>query len=471
MRIDYSPDPIAAKFIRSKSFYNFIVGPVGSAKTTAILFKILFHAQQQEPGPDGVRRTRWVVIRNTMPQLKDTTISSFFEWFKPGQMGRWVSGRTMFIFEFGDIYAEVLFRPLDTPDDVSRVLSLEVTGAVLDEFVEIPKEIVEAVSGRCGRYPSKHGGGATWWGMWGASNPGNEDQWWYEWLDVENRGTRPKNLSYFVQPSGFSPHAENIKNLPGGRQYYENLSEGKSEEWIRKFIHAEWGYSISGKPVYGQLFKPDIHVAKEPLKFDPLGEIVVGFDAGLTPAAIFGYQDAHGRVLVLDELVSSNMGARRFCREKLIPKLSRRFPKNQIRFVCDPAALIRAQTDEASVVDVLEEELGVEVDTAYSNTLSDRIGAVEEYLTRLTPVGPAYVVDPRCTTLIRGFRSGYRYNVNTKGDVSPKPLKNEYSHPHDANQYMCMGFQTPARGSLVREKFPGLLANSGSSGLSSYSRW
>lgn len=470
MEINYSPEPIAARFIRSKSFYNFIIGPVGSAKTTAILFKILFHARQQRPGPDGIRRTRWVVVRNTAPQLKDTTINSFMTWFKPGQVGKWISGRTMFVFEFGDVYAEVMFRPLDTPDDVSRVLSLEVTGAILDEFVEIPKEIVEALSGRCGRYPSPHEGGASWWGMWGASNPGNEDAWWYDWLDVEDRGTRPANMSYYEQPSGFSHDAENLANLPGGRGYYDNLCEGKSPEWIKQFIEVQWGYSLSGKPVY-KVFSPEIHIAKEPIQFDPRANVVIGFDAGLTPSAIFGVEDSLGRVLVLDELVSDNMGAQRFCRELLIPKMQTRFPHASFTVVCDPAVVQRAQTNEQAVKDILEEELGFDVETAHSNALAERINAVESRLTRLTQLGPAYLIDPRCLVLIRGFRSGYHYAINTKGAKAATPAKNEYSHPHDANQYMCMGFENVVRKQSIRKKFPGLFAGDSGRNIAGYARW
>jgi hypothetical protein len=99
-----------------------------------------------------------VIVRNTGNQLNDTTIPSWNLWFKDGIAGQWKATHKTFILRFGDVECEVLFRPLDTPDDVSRVLSLEVTFAILDEFVEIPKEIREALSGRCGRYPSKNDG-------------------------------------------------------------------------------------------------------------------------------------------------------------------------------------------------------------------------------------------------------------------------------------------------------------------------
>ena len=179
MQIDYKPAPTVEEFIKDyipgELFYDFIVGPFGSAKTTGALIKILYMASLQEPSElDGIRRSRCVVVRNTAPQLRDTTISSWNYWFKDGVAGKWFATRNTFLLKQGDIECEVMFRALDTADDISRVLSLEVTFAVLDEFVQIAPEIVEALSGRCGRYPPKIEGGATNFGMWGASNPGEE---------------------------------------------------------------------------------------------------------------------------------------------------------------------------------------------------------------------------------------------------------------------------------------------------------
>ena len=453
--VEYTPPPTVSAFISSEKFYNFIVGPVGSGKTTGMLFKILYHAARQAPNPnDGIRRTRWVIIRNTMPQLKDTTLKSFFSWFTPGVAGHWAVTDKVFTFRFDDVEAEVLFRPLDTPDDVGRVLSLEVTGACLDEFVEIPKDIIEALSGRCGRYPPEKDGGPTWHGMWGASNPGNEDNWWYDWMygdwadthradGTTETGAEAKErlFNYFEQPSGLSAEAENLDNLPGKRGYYTNLCVGKSDAWIRQFVKVEWGYSLSGTPVW-PAFHRNLHVSDTPLKPIPGLPILIGFDAGLTPAAILGQQDSHGRVLILRELVATNMGARRFCREKLAPLLHS-FGNHSFEFslIGDPAITQRAQTDEATVASILAEELGLPVVPAQTNALAARLDAVEKYLTLLTDVGPALLLDPGCKTLIRGMAGGYRYEINRKGDRAPTPKKDAYSHPADALQYLCLGFQ------------------------------
>lgn len=464
--INYTPPPTVAAFIRSPTFYNFIIGPVGSGKTTGIIMKILYHAQTQAPSPiDGVRRTRFVVVRNTGPMLRDTTIKSFFEWFQPGVAGLWRATDKDFIFSFGDVHCEVLFRPLDTPDDVGRVLSLEVTGAILDEYIEIPKDIVEALSGRCGRYPSAKNGGCTWAGMWGASNPGNEDNWWYDWLyrawpDVQHEdGTVEKGdvakarmFTYFEQPDGLSPQAENLQNLRGGQNYYKNLIVGKTDAWINQFVRVQWGFSLRGQPVW-KAFKTNLHVAQQRVNPLPFVPVTIGFDAGLTPAAIIGQMDSFGRIIILAEVVSEGMGARRFCREKLLPTLNRLgLMGAEFSLVGDPAINQRAQTDERTVASILAEELKFPVVAASSNDLASRIGAVDDCLVSLTEVGPAFVVDPECRVLIRGMAGGYRYPINARGERVDKPEKNSFSHPCDALQYLCMGLRRNLLAAKRREQ-------------------
>jgi hypothetical protein len=39
--------------------------------------------------------------------------------------------------------------------------------------------------------------------------------------------------------------------------------------------------------------------------------------------------------------------------------------------------------------------------------------------------------------LINGFDGGYHYEYNQSEQLRDKPEKNEYSHPHDALQYIC----------------------------------
>jgi hypothetical protein len=136
----------------------------------------VLHGELQEPGPDGIRRTRAVIVRNTGNQLNDTTSSSVELLVQAGQAGDWEATKKNFTLRFGDVECEVLFRPLDRPEDVARVLSLEVTFAIIDEFVEIPKQIVEALSAGAGAIRAKVMGGATNWGHVGVVQPVDRGQ-------------------------------------------------------------------------------------------------------------------------------------------------------------------------------------------------------------------------------------------------------------------------------------------------------
>lgn len=435
--INYSPSKTVKEFIKDyrpgSLFYDWIIGPIGSAKTTGLFFKLVYMAGLQKPDINGIRRTRAVIVRNTLPQLKDTTIASWNRWFQEGVAGHWKLTENKFILKFNDIECEVLFRPLDTPEDVARVLSLEVTFAIIDEFVNLPREIIDSLSGRLGRYPAA----CTNFGMWGASNPDTEDNWWYDYLHKE----LPANAHYFLQPSGLSPDAENLDNLPKG--YYENIAQGKSEAWIQQFIYAQWGFSAVGTPVVAT-FNNLLHIAKSPLKYNPELPLVIGVDPGLAGSAlIFGQEDLHGRLLVLGELVQSNYGARRLITEKLKPYIRQYFPnipKENIIIAPDPAAANRAQTDERAVIDDFKKFFAVSIET--NNRLAKRLDAIDNYTARLTDVGPALLIDAeKCPILTRALKGGWRYVLDPKkGMTKPEPEKNAYSHPGDAFGYLCRYF-------------------------------
>lgn len=459
--INYTPPKTVSAFIadhrKGELFYSWITGPIGSGKTTGNFFKLCYMAKLQEPGPDGIRRSRAVVVRNTLPQLRDTTIASWLMWFKDGQAGDWHATNYKFVLRFDDVECEVLFRPLDTPEDIARVLSLEITFAILDEFVRIPREIIDSLSARCGRYPATKDGGATNWGMWGASNTDTEDNWWFDYLhdraavfkghaarDENDReraaralaGERIPNATVFVQPSGFDVAAENLENLPGGRDYYIQQADGKKKAWIKQFIEVEWGYSAAGMPVVSS-FNSGLHVAKKELLFNPLLELVVGLDPGLGGMGwSFTQQDLDGRLLCLGELVLENVGIERAITDHVKPYLRRRFPEANVVIAPDPAAANRAQTDERAVVDVVKRHFHVQIET--NNRLPLRLDAIDYFAARLTAEGPALLLDPvHCPRTIRALAGGWRYAVNLRKGVvqGAAPEKNQHSHIGDGFGY------------------------------------
>lgn len=431
--INYTPSKTVKEFFESNAKMRVIMGPVGSGKSVGMCFEVLRRAMAQEKGADGFRRTRFAVVRETVRQLSDTTIKTWLDWFPDKVCGNFMRTTKTYFLEIGDIRCEVMFRALDDADDVANLNSLELTGAWFNECRDIAPEIVDAMSKRIGRYPSKRDGGPTWHGMWGDTNPPTIDTWWYyqmEHLDPDD-GVSPNDNGWvvFKQPSGRSPEAENIENLPEG--YYS--TQGRADEYIRTFIDGEYGHSLAGTPVYNH-FQPNYHVAKEPLKPSPASHkpIIVGMDLGLTPAAVIGQQDARGRAIVLADIAEFDMGIIRFVRTKLKPLLSEKFPGMPVRIVVDPAGKQRSQNDEKSAIEILEAE-GLNVIPASTNVVTARLNAVDDLLMRQVDGDPVFLMDASCSKLKAAMMGGYRYHPKT-GNIE----KNSHSHVAEALQYFAL---------------------------------
>lgn len=447
----YAPPLSVQGFLTSEAFISLIVGPVGSTKTSAGIMKIAYHAKKMAACRDGIRRSRAVWIRNTRQQLADTSIPDFLKWFPDKQAGDFLKQDLKFTMRFDDVECEVLFRGLDDSNDVRRLLSLQASFAIMDEFREIHQDIFEAVQGRLGRYPDKMlvpsrpewgndadgypiGGCVTDTGeknkhLWGMTNPPDMDTFWEEFLSDP-----PANAAVFFQPSGQSPEADWLRFLPA--DYYADLAEGKSQDWIDVYINAQFGKSLAGEPVF-RSFNSETHVSKALNVVQ--APVIIGVDAGLTPAAVLAQQDYQGRLLVQDALCGESMGALRFVREKLKPLLANKYAGRQVLVVIDPAAFQRSQTDERSVADIYKAE-GFKVIPAKTNAVAARIAAVESYLTRMVDNRACILFDKENTAeLIIALRSKYRYKINNKGVKDDKPEK---LHPHsdlaDSLQYVCL---------------------------------
>jgi hypothetical protein len=231
-----------------------------------------------------------------------------------------------------------------------------------------------------------------------------------------------------------NPEADNAKVL--NPNYYPNLIPGKTEDWLRVYLRSEYGRSLSGTPVYDKTFVASFHVAENelrPVRGDDY-PIIIGVDFGRTPSAVFKQRDPRGRVLTLAELNSENMGIETFIATKLQPFIANNFVG--CAFVCapDPAGFMKQQLNELTLVDALK-RAGFKCVKPPTNKPELRIQAVERLLMQQVEGKAMYLIDPRCKTLISGFKSGYRYKIKRNGEMEDKPDKNSFSHIHDANQY------------------------------------
>ena len=74
--------------------------------------------------------------------------------------------------------------------------------------------------------------------------------------------------------------------------------------------------------------------------------------------------------------------------------------------------------------------------SAISGVLGNIFGT-KKAINNLVDKDNGLLVDPSCVRLVNGFLGGYCYKeVGSTGIYSESPLKNRFSHPHDALQYV-----------------------------------
>ncbi len=449
MEINYTAPPTCAEFMRSESFGRLIAGPVGSGKTTSCIFELFRRALEQTPAPDGLRYTRFAIVRQTLKALKDTVLKDITSWLK-GVATYKVSDNTIYI-EFGDVRSEWLLIPLDDPEDQRRLLSMQLTGAWISEAIEVDVALISPLAGRVGRYPNASLGGCTWMGMVADTNMPALNTPWHKMMDQET----PPDWDIFIQPSGMSEFAENLEWLvqttetlkldvddpvrkAQGRKYYERFIRSNTADWCKRYVHAEYGDDPSGSAVFKESFKFHWHVVDEvmPVSGYPL---LMGLDFGRDPCAIICQTDHKGRLLVLEEIIAEDIGLEQQLQTAIGPALRQeRYMGRSVVVVGDPAGRQRSTMYEETSFDLIKRN-GLMAYPAPTNDISKRLAACEAWFLGSRDAGPAILIDgTRCPTLVRALSGGYRFGRTRAGQRKPTPDKNEYSHVADAFQYACV---------------------------------
>lgn len=407
---NFGASPTIWSFFNDWSFCVCIKGPLGSGKSVGSCVKLMSAAMQQEPGPDGWRRSRWIVIRNTYPELKSTTIKTWLECFPEDKCGPIVyshpiTHRIQIPPSEGEagLDVEVIFMALDRPQDVSHLKSLEATGAWVNEATEISQEVIDMLTGRVGRFPPASDVPATWAGIIMDTNAGDEFSWYHRYelgeekppetvdVEVEPGVWQTINISwsFHTQPPavvevvpdgsvfrsvnqtvttrefqqreliwaagkwwGVNPEAENLANLRPG--YYHQQISNKTLDWISRYLQVNIVFLHPGKP-----WVPEYNdaVMSGDVPYDPGLPLIIGVDGGggtLNPAAVWLQLGSLGDWRVLHELVTPDTGLVRFI-ERLKQEQAVRFPGGNVSAVwVDPAA---GKRDELHGVVILQHML------------------------------------------------------------------------------------------------------------------
>lgn len=513
--IKYKPQPTAEKFHASDKVVRGFLGPVGNGKSVACILEGIMTCMEQWPNNEGVRKSRFIIVRNTGPELRTTTLKTWFQWMPDNvchiAMNPVITGTLKQPLGDGTtVQMEVIFLSIDRPQDVKKLLSLECTVVFLNEAREMPYATVKGARERIGRYPAAIDGyedvydesgkliyeGPKDYDEYGNvrlkadgtprykpckrkallmdTNPPDTDHWWYQLAEegclrkAKDKGLAKQQTAeifeFFRGPPPLlevdgryveNPNAENIDHLDGGYKYYLDMIAGNTPDHINVMVLGNYGTIMEGKPVYPQ-YNDRIHCLERDIGAFRGIPICLGWDFGLTPACIIGQLTEIGQARICHELVSDDMNAHDFARDIVKPFLQRHFSDFEIGFsLADPSGNNRGEGEGKSAIGILNDEYLTDGDTpldmgfitepAPTNDPTLRINAVASFMSKLCGGGePGYLLNRQCKELRKGKLGAYHYKtIGVVGSELTRdvPHKNMASHPADAEQYLCLGFQ------------------------------
>lgn len=430
MEKTYAFLPTIRKFHDSGAPMRCIVGPVGSGKTSAATWEICRFLPEHIASVHGLKHTKWVVVRNTYPELRDTTQRTMLDWFGSGDLRRQENTYTL---RFNGLTVEILFRSCDRAADMAKFKSLEVTGYWIDESIEVAEDIKRMLKNRIGRFPQQS---PVRFGIETTNPPDVEHPLYsqFGWMSPPP-GPVPTGIPLEGHHGFWQPPRENEKNLRPG--YYDSLVSDYRDapEWIAMYIEGKPGMMVVGRQVY-QNFRRDRHVGVEPLIWTG-GTLYRGWDnTGLCPACVVVQVPTAGRIQVLREFWTDRDGIVDFTRN-VSAECNIAWPGAKYVDYADPAGMAkfsRAGGGLTSNAELMSEAAGIEVIPA-EQSFSARQQAVEQSLERYDGL----LIDLSCTRLINGFIGGYHYpEIGKTGIYREDPEKNRFSHPHDALQYVVV---------------------------------
>lgn len=454
------PGPVAAAFLADRQHdVRLIRGPFASGKTVVSIFDHLSNATAMPVCRDGWIHFRLAACGITYGQLERNLYPTWHYWLsKDGgdwTEGEWEGGGGRFAkqtLEFdilrGDrvypVRFETIFGAIGEMAIESFTRGFEPTAWYLFEVDQFPDGIIEACLGRRSRFPN-----ADMLGrqpdyrsyVVGDLNSPDIDSWYYKTVEE----TKPEGWKQYVQPSGLSPNAENVHNL--APNYYADLyrKNKHKKRWVKRFIMNEYGPSDAGEAVYGDDYADEFHLAPDGIPYDPQRPIYLGFDQDLNGAAVVAQKGSNNRWKILAEYVPGRVGPRRFA-QGLRELLDHRCPGWRVAGAwADRAGFGGADREggELAWAEIVAAELGIIIEPGPTQQIAARHQAVRDQLTFAIEPGIYGIVlsGPDCPMLRKGFNSHYMFEKRKpeQGQAS-KPIKNVWSNPHDALQYLLTGY-------------------------------
>lgn len=402
--IIYEPTPKQKEFLEAPHKYRAFVGGVGCGKTTAGCMEVIRYALTL-PGSQGL------IARKTWRELQQSTLAVLREIFPWAMLIRWDEDAGMIVVKsIEGKHSTIYLRNLD---DRRKIEGMNLGYFFIDEASEIEEEMFVALLGRL-RHPKGPRRG------WIASTPPSTSHWIYK------RFVAQKHPDYFLlQASSYdNPY------LP--EDYKKSLEENIRGDLARRFVEGKFGTEREGAPIFPN-FSSSLHVIPHK-EINIPQRLYRGIDFGFwNPAAVWGFLDEWGRLIIIEEFIGEQMTLEAFL-AKLSSIDALYFPKSSVIYdFHDPRSTYKtdlAWIDRSAVM----QRMGFNPVAAQASSLEYGIMLISRLLDTLVMGKPMLQISSRCTTLIEAFEGGYCWDEKGKN-----PVPSIYEHPMDALRYLVIG--------------------------------
>lgn len=245
-------------------------GAIRGGKTYCLLLTFIALASRY-------RKSRWVIVRSSLPTLQKTTLVTFNQLVVSGLSPHIKSfnKETVTITFSNDSQIIFMSESYDSDKELNRFRGLECNGFGLEEVNELREETFNKCIERAGSW--QHAGKIKPI-VFSTCNP---TEGWVKarFYDRYISGTLPKTWSYI--PSLITD------NTYIGEDYINSLKENMTPQDYRKFVEGDWNvHKISN--AFATQFDENKHVS-ETAVFDNHKQLIISIDFNLNPFAVTFY--------------------------------------------------------------------------------------------------------------------------------------------------------------------------------------
>jgi hypothetical protein len=247
-------------------------------------------------------RSRWVIIRKSLPDLKRTTFPSFasilsdgisdyvLSWNRDTQVVQFING------------SELMFmaESYDEDKDLNRFKGLEVNGAGLDEVNELQEQTFYKVQERIGSWNKAEGRPPIV--CLATCNPANN---WVKSIIYERykEGTLPSKWTFIPSKITDNPH------IPA--EYLESLKELPPVQYAR-FVEGDWDVMDDVANPFLYEWKDEQHI-DDSVQLNSNLPVYVSVDFNINPLCALVIQHLGRGAVVVDEIKIEKGSIEAFC--------------------------------------------------------------------------------------------------------------------------------------------------------------